>query len=167
MSPDARQCGASYGTVSPVRCAAGHPLTTAATHPVEPFPGQHLPHHPVDLGPGDPWHLPPSLLQTQESGSAQQAWGDMVMPPRPRCGSRTRPAPRRSSPSRTPSQHANGSRPHGPRPPERNPPEHWIGGSGARCRPAPTPPQDAPAGVPKYSWRRPITTSSFQGDPVR
>ena len=51
----------------------------------EPFPGQHFPHHPVDLGPGDPGHLssPPILLQTQEKGSSQQAQGYVVVPASP------------------------------------------------------------------------------------
>ena len=51
----------------------------------EPFPGQHFPHHPVDLGPGDPGHLPPPpiLLQIQEKGSSQQAQGHVVVPARP------------------------------------------------------------------------------------
>ena len=46
------------------------------------FPGQHLPHHPVDLRPRDPGHLfPPSLLQAQQEGLCQQAQGHMVCQP--------------------------------------------------------------------------------------
>ena len=53
----------------------------------EPFPGQHFPHHPVDLRPRDPGHLsPPSLLQAQQKCSAQQAQGHVVMPARPSAG---------------------------------------------------------------------------------
>ena len=53
----------------------------------EPFPGQHFPHHPVDLRPRDPGHLfPPSLLQVQQERSAQQAHRHVVMPARPGAG---------------------------------------------------------------------------------
>ena len=53
----------------------------------EPFPGQHLSHHPVDLRSRDPEHLsPPSLLQTQEKRSAQQVQGHVMMPARPGAG---------------------------------------------------------------------------------
>ena len=67
----------------------------------EPFPGQHFPHHPVDLRPRDLGHLsPPKPV----AGSAEKlrpagTWlcGDASPP---RCGSRTRPAPPRFSQSR-------------------------------------------------------------------
>ena len=53
----------------------------------EPFPGQQLSHHPVNLRSRDPGHLfPPSLLQTQEKRSAQQAQGHVMMPARPGAG---------------------------------------------------------------------------------
>ena len=41
---------------------------------LEPFPGQHFPHHPVDLGPGDPGHLfPPN--PAADSGERLQPAG--------------------------------------------------------------------------------------------
>ena len=91
----------------------------------------------VDLRPRDPGHLfPPSLLQTQQKSSAQQAQGHVVMPSPPMSGSRTRPAPRRSSPSRTRSQCATGSLPRMPGSPTGYPPERWTSSSGVRCRPS-------------------------------
>ena len=48
----------------------------------------------------------------------------------PRCGSRTRPFPRRSSQSRTPSQSASGTLPREPASPGECPRERWTGSSG-------------------------------------
>ena len=102
----------------------------------QPFPGQHLAHHTVHLRPADPGHLfPPkpvagSTGRLPPPGTAQC---DDASPPR--CGSRTRPAPRRSSPFRTPSRCATWNRPRRPASPEECPRERWTGSSGLRCRP--------------------------------
>ena len=102
----------------------------------EPFPGQHFPHHPVDLRTRDPRHLfPPKPVADSGERLPPAGIGRHDDASRPRCGSRTRPIPRRSSPSRTPFQRANGSHPRMPGSPEECPPERWTGGSGARCRP--------------------------------
>ena len=62
--------------------------------------------------------FPPILLQAQQKSAAQQAEGHVVIPARSvlvaGCGSRTRPAPRRSAQSRTRSRYATGSRPRRP-----------------------------------------------------
>ena len=52
----------------------------------EPFPGQHFPHHPVDLRPRDPGHLPPPPKPVADSAEKlrQQAQGHVVIQP-PRC----------------------------------------------------------------------------------
>ena len=97
----------------------------------EPFPGQHLPHHPVDLRSRDPGHLfPPKPVAG--SGETLRPAGtgprDDAIPPR--CGSRTRPAPRCSSPSRTPFLCATGSHPRRPGSPGAYPPDRWTGSSG-------------------------------------
>ena len=105
----------------------------------EPFPGQHLTHHPVHppstrgqaLRPADPGHLfPPkpvadSTGRLPPPGTEQR---DDASPPR--CGSRTRPAPRHSSPSQTPFRSATGSRPRMPASPEECSRERWTGSSG-------------------------------------
>ena len=102
----------------------------------EPFPGQQFPHHPVDLRPRDPGHLfPPkpvagSAEKLRPAGTGPR--GDAIPP---MSGSRTRPAPRRSSPSRTRSQCATGSLPRMPGSPTGYPPERWTSSSGVRCRP--------------------------------
>ena len=106
----------------------------------EPFPGQHLSHHPVDLRPRDPGHhFPPILLQAQQKSAAQQAQGHVVMPARSvlvaGCGSRTRSAPRRSAQSRTRFLCTTLSLPRRPGSPVGYPPERWTGSSAARCRP--------------------------------
>ena len=82
----------------------------------EPFPGQHFPHHPVDLRPRDPVGIffPPSLLQAQQKSSAHSGTGPRGDASRPRCGSRTRPGLRRFSPGQTPFLYANGSLPRMP-----------------------------------------------------
>ena len=81
----------------------------------EPLPGQHLTHHPVHLGPGDPGHPFPPKPVAGSIGTLRPAGtgphGDAT---RPRCGSRTRPAQRRSSRSRTPSRCASGTLPRKP-----------------------------------------------------
>ena len=97
----------------------------------EPFPGQHLPHHPVDLRSRDPGHLfPPKPVAG--SGETLRPAGiaprDDAIPPR--CGSPTRPAPRCSSPSRTPFLCATGSHPRMPGSPGAYPPDRWTGSSG-------------------------------------
>ena len=54
----------------------------------EPFPGQHFPHHPVDLRPRDPGHLfpPKPVAGSAEKLRAQQAQGHVVMPASPGAG---------------------------------------------------------------------------------
>ena len=103
----------------------------------EQFPGQHFPHHPVYLRPRDPVHLPPppSLLQAQQKMLRPAGTWPRGDASPPRSGSRTRPAPRRSSPSRTPFLYATGSLPRMPGSPTGYPPEHWTDSSGVRCRP--------------------------------
>ena len=111
----------------------------------EPFPGKHFPHHPVDLRPRDPGHLspPPKPVAgsaeklrpagTGPRGDAGQARACPVLDTG--SGSRTRPVPHRSSPSRTPFQCATWNRPRRPASPGECPREHWTDSSGARCRP--------------------------------
>ncbi len=54
------------------RCYIGSASATVAVQPARTAPGAHLPHHPVDLGPGDLGHLfPPILLQAQQERSSQ------------------------------------------------------------------------------------------------
>ena len=110
----------------------------------EPFPGQHLPHRPVDLRPGDPGHLfPPKPVadSTETLRPAGTGPRDDASPPRAcpvldtGCGSRTRPAPRRFFPSRTRFQCATATLPLRPGSPGKCPPGRWTGSSGARCRP--------------------------------
>ena len=68
--------GAWHGSVWPVRYCPAYLKPPQQLGWPEPFPGQHFPHHPVDLRPRDPGHLfPPSLLQAQQKSSAQQAQG--------------------------------------------------------------------------------------------
>ena len=110
----------------------------------EPFPGQHLSHHPVHLRPRYPGHhFPPKPV----AGSAEKRRpagrgprGDASLPRAcpvldTGCGSRTRPAPRRSSQSRPPFRYATLSLPRRPGSPGGYPPERWTGSSAVRCRP--------------------------------
>ena len=102
----------------------------------EPFPGQHFPHHPVDLRPRDPGHLfPPKPVAGSAKKLRPAGTGPRGDASQPRCGSRTRPGLRRFSPSQTPFLYANGSLPRMPGSPTGYPPEHWTGSSGVRCRP--------------------------------
>ena len=75
----------------------------------EPFPGQHFPHHPVDLRPRDYKPVAGSAEKLRPAGTGPR--GDASQP---RCGSRTRPGLRRFSPSQTPFLYANGSLPRMP-----------------------------------------------------
>ena len=94
----------------------------------QPLPGQHLTHHPVHPRLGDPRQIfPPNLLQTQQEGPGLQAQGHMMMPTHPGGGSRTRPDPRRSSPSRTQFRCATLSRTRKPGAPTKCPRERWKG----------------------------------------
>ena len=62
----------------------------------KPFPGQHLPHHPVDLRPRDPGHLsPPKPVAGSAEMLRPAGTGPRGDASPPKCGSRTRPAPRR------------------------------------------------------------------------
>ena len=100
------------------------------------FPGQHFPHHPVDLRPRDPGHLfPPKPVAGSAEKLRPAGTGPRGDASQPRCGSRTRPGLRRFSPSQTPFLYANGSLPRMPGSPTGYPPEHWTGSSGVRCRP--------------------------------
>ena len=106
----------------------------------EPFPGQHLLHHPVDprLHEGRLCGLvirgifPPPPKPVAGSGEtfrpADTGRRDDAIPSR--CGSHTCPAPRRSSPSRTPFLCATGSLPRMPGSLMGYPPERWTGSSG-------------------------------------
>ena len=97
----------------------------------EPFPGQHFPHHPVDLRPRDPGHLfPPKPVAGSAEKLRPAGTGPRGDASQPRCGSRTRPGLRRFSPSQTPFLYANGSLPRMPGSPTGYPPEHWTGSSG-------------------------------------
>ena len=87
--------GGRYSIQSPILSNLP-PTRPTLSPPFTPFPGQHFPHHPVDLRPRDPGHL---FSPKPVAGSAE-----MLRPagtgPRgdaspPKCGSRTRPAPRR------------------------------------------------------------------------
>ena len=121
--------GAWHGSVWPVRyCPA---ILKPPQQLPEPFPGQHFPHHPVDLRPRDPGHLfPPKPVAGSAAPPSRHPRGDASQP---RCGSRTRPGLRRFSPSQTPFLYANGSLPRMPG--SGYSPEHWTGSSGVRCRP--------------------------------
>ena len=92
---------------------------------------------------------PPSLLQAQQISSAQQAQGHVVMPILPRCGSRTHPGPRRSSPSRAPFLYATGSLPRMPGSPTEYPPDRWTGSSGLRRGPGVGPSPGGRPGLPR------------------
>ena len=62
----------------------------------EPFSGQHFPHHPVDLRPRDPGHLsPPKPVAGSAEMLRPAGTGPRGDASQPKCGSRTRPAPRR------------------------------------------------------------------------
>ena len=146
------QRGASRGSGSPARCAVEVPPTTAATPPARTAPGaaSHAPpgRPPFTrgqaLGPRDPGHLfPPKPVVGSTEGLPRPGRGPCgdAIPPRAcpvldtGCGSRIRPALRRSSPSRTPSRHASGILPRRPASPGECPRERWTDSSGARCRP--------------------------------
>ena len=125
----------------------------------EPFPGQHFPHHPVDLGPGDPGHLFPPNPAADSGERLQPAGtgphGDATQP---RCGSRTRPVPHRSSPSRTPFQCATWNRPRRPASPGECPRERWTDSK--------VPAVDGPvdfAGLPLAGWPHPLGATVAAG----
>ena len=102
----------------------------------EPFPGQQLSQHPVDLRPRDPGHhFPPNPVAGSAEKRRPAGRGPRGDASRPRCGSRTRPAPHRSAQSRTPFRYATGSLPRRPGFPVGYPPERWTGSSAARCPP--------------------------------
>ena len=128
--------GAWRGSAWPVRYYPAYPRATATTHPARTVPGQHFPHHPVDLRPRDLGHLSPPkpVVGSAEKLRPAGTWlcGDASPP---RCGSRTRPAPRRFSQSRTPFLYATGSLLRMPGSPMGYPPERWTGSSGVRCHP--------------------------------
>ncbi len=127
----------------PAHCVAVSPPAIATVHRARTAPGAASREPPGTppftrgqaLGPGDPGHLfPPKPV----AGSAEtprpagiSPRGDATLT---RCGSRTRPAPRRSSPSQTRFQYATGILPRKPRSPERYPRERWTGSSGIRFR---------------------------------
>ena len=79
--------------------------------------------------------FPPILLQTQEERLQPAGIGPRGGASPARSGSRTRPVPCRSSPSRTPFQCATWNRPRRPESPRECPRERWTDSSGARCRP--------------------------------
>ena len=136
--------GAWHGSTWLVRYYPAYPRATAAAQPARTVPGAASPAPPgrppftrgQALRPRDPGHFfPPSPAADPTEKPRPAGTGPRGDASPPKCGSRTHPAPRRSSPSQTPFQCATGSLPRIPRSPTGYPPEHWTGSSGVRCRP--------------------------------
>ena len=140
----AKRRGAWRETDRLARCILASASATAAVQPARTVPGAAFPVPPgrppftrgQALRSRDPGHL---FLPRPAAGSAGRlrpaGTGPRDDASQPRCESRIRPGPRRSSPSQTPFQCATWSLPRMPGSPGEYPPEHWTGSSGVRCHP--------------------------------
>ena len=78
--------GAWHGSVGPVRYCPAYPEPQQLFRS-EPFPGQHFPHHPVDLRPRDPGHLfPPKPVAGSAEKLRPAGTGPHGDASQPRCG---------------------------------------------------------------------------------
>ena len=120
----------------PAGCAVARPPATAATLQARTAPEatSHAPPGRLGAGlSGASFPPKPAASPIERRRAAGTGLHGDASPPK--CGSSTRPAPRRSSPSQTPSQCAILTLPLGPMYPAGCPPKRWTGSSGARCRP--------------------------------